>query len=193
MSERDVSDAQETRESIVRWGRSLFERGLTPGSSGNISVRLDDGYLMTPTNSCLGFLDASRLARLDREGHRLSGDAPTKELPLHFAYYQSRPTARAGGRAFAFDLRNGSFLPRRHRPRDAISPITPYVVMKSAVCPSCPIPSQVRPLLRRLLAPALPTTRRSCWPITAPSSQQVRSRPQCSKSRKSRRRRSSSF
>ena len=60
------------REDICRFGRSLFERGLTPGSSGNISVRLDDGgWLVTPTNQSLGFLDPARLARLDAKGKLL--------------------------------------------------------------------------------------------------------------------------
>ena len=79
------------REEICRLGRSLFERGLTPGSSGNISVRLDDGgWLVTPTNASLGFLDPARLSRLDADGQLVSGDAPTKEVPLHTALYQTR-------------------------------------------------------------------------------------------------------
>jgi 3-dehydro-4-phosphotetronate decarboxylase len=66
------------REEICRLGRSLFERGLTPGSSGNISVRLDDGgYMATPTNASLGSLDPARLSRLDADGRLASGDAPT--------------------------------------------------------------------------------------------------------------------
>ena len=83
------------REEICRLGRSLFERGLTPGSSGNISVKLDDGYIVTPTNASLGFLDPARLSRLDPDGRLLSGDAPTKEVPLHSALYQTRGAARA--------------------------------------------------------------------------------------------------
>src|ERR1700754_2627820 len=82
-------------ENMVKWGRSLFKRTLTAGSSGNISARLEDGYLMTPTNSCLGFLDAAKLSKLDPQGRHLSGDAPTKELPLHFAFYEQRPSSHA--------------------------------------------------------------------------------------------------
>src|SRR5262245_59119212 len=79
------------REEIVRFARSLFERGLTPGSSGNISVRLeDDGWLVTPTNASLGFLDPARLSRLDAEGRLIGGDKPTKEIPLHAAVYDTR-------------------------------------------------------------------------------------------------------
>ena len=84
------------REEICRLGRSLFERGLTPGSSGNISVKLDDGgTIVTPTNASLGFLDPVKLTRLDADGRLVSGDAPTKEVPLHSALYQTRGTARA--------------------------------------------------------------------------------------------------
>ena len=79
------------REDICRFGRSLFERGLTPGSSGNISVKLDDGgWLVTPTNASLGFLDPAKLSRLSADGKLVSGDAPTKEVPLHSALYQTR-------------------------------------------------------------------------------------------------------
>ncbi|MFE0756436.1 aldolase [Inquilinus sp. NPDC058860] len=89
-------DETRLREDICRFGRSLFERGLTPGSSGNISVRLDDGgWLVTPTNASLGFLDPARLSRLDAEGRLLSGDKPTKEIPLHGALYETRGSARA--------------------------------------------------------------------------------------------------
>src|SRR3984957_18116986 len=96
--DRAVPDSEETklRESICRYGRSLFERGLTPGSSGNISLLLDDGgWLVTPTNASLGFLDPARLSRLDANGGLSGGAPPTKEIPLHRALYESRRAARA--------------------------------------------------------------------------------------------------
>src|SRR5258706_4495034 len=84
------------REEICRLGRSLFERGLTPGSSGNISAKLDDGgWLVTPTNASLGSLDPARLSRLDAQGRLGSGDGPPKEVPLHTALYQTRCAPRA--------------------------------------------------------------------------------------------------
>ena len=90
-----MSDAR-LREDICRYGRSLFERGLTPGSSGNISVRLPDGgWLATPTNASLGFLDPARLSRLDAQGRHIAGDAPTKEIPLHTALYDTRGATKA--------------------------------------------------------------------------------------------------
>ena len=79
------------RELICRFGKSLFDRGLTAGASGNISVRLDDGgLLVTPTGSSLGFLDPARLSRLDATGKLVDGDAPTKEMALHVAFYDTR-------------------------------------------------------------------------------------------------------
>lgn len=125
------------RAAMVRWGRSLFERGLTAGSSGNISVRLDDGFLSTPTNSCLGFLDADTLSRLDADGNHLSGDKPTKELPLHFAFYRSRPSAGAVVHLHSTHATALSCLTDVD-PEDAIPPITPYVVMRVGKVPVLP-------------------------------------------------------
>src|SRR4051812_6319690 len=83
------------RERIVSLGRSMFERGLTFGSSGNISVRIADGWLMTPTGVSLGRLDPARLSKLDAEGRLVDGDKPTKESMLHLALYRERPRAGA--------------------------------------------------------------------------------------------------
>ena len=78
------------REQIVQIGKSLYDRGLAHGSAGNVSVKLDDGWLMTPTNSCLGRLDPARLSRLDANGKLLAGDKPSKETFLHIAMYRER-------------------------------------------------------------------------------------------------------
>lgn len=83
------------REQMAELGRSLYERGLAHGSAGNISVRLPDGYLLTPTNSCLGRLDPARISRLDGDGKLVSGDAPSKESFLHLNMYQERATSAA--------------------------------------------------------------------------------------------------
>jgi ribulose-5-phosphate 4-epimerase/fuculose-1-phosphate aldolase len=90
-----VSREARLREEICRIAASIFARGLTAGSSGNISARLDDGWLMTPTGASLGRLDPARLARLDAGGRLLSGDAPTKESFLHRAMYEERPGSGA--------------------------------------------------------------------------------------------------
>ena len=89
-----MNEAQ-AREAICLAGKSLFDRGLSAGSSGNISLRLGNGWLLTPTNTSLGRLDPARLAKLDEAGLHLSGDAPSKELPLHGAVYRARGAARA--------------------------------------------------------------------------------------------------
>jgi ribulose-5-phosphate 4-epimerase/fuculose-1-phosphate aldolase len=83
------------REWIALHGESLHQRGLVPGSSGNISVRLDDGYLVSPTNSCLGRLDPARIARLDADGNLLAGDPASKEAFLHTQMYAVRPNDTA--------------------------------------------------------------------------------------------------
>ncbi|PSJ59545.1 aldolase [Kumtagia ephedrae] len=121
-------------DAIARWGKSLFERGFTAGSSGNISVRTDDGYVATPTNSCLGFLDPGRLSILDGEGRHVAGDAPTKELPLHFAFYRNRPEARAVVHLHSTYATALSCLADVD-PADAVPPITPYVVMRVGTVP----------------------------------------------------------
>jgi ribulose-5-phosphate 4-epimerase/fuculose-1-phosphate aldolase len=118
------------REAICRFARSLFERGLTPGSSGNISVRLDDGgWLVTPTNASLGFLDPDRLSRLDANGKLIAGDAPTKEVPLHTALYQTRGAARAVVHLHSTHSVALSMLPEID-PRAALPPMTPYYLMR---------------------------------------------------------------
>jgi ribulose-5-phosphate 4-epimerase/fuculose-1-phosphate aldolase len=118
------------REEICRLGRSLFERGLTPGSSGNISVKLDDGgYIVSPTNASLGSLDPARLSRLGADGKLVSGDAPTKEVPLHSALYQTRGAARAVVHLHSTHSVALSMLPEID-PRAALPPMTPYYLMK---------------------------------------------------------------
>ena len=125
------------REEIVDFGRSLFERGLTAGSSGNISVRLDDGWLLTPTNACLGRLDPARLAKLDWEGRLLAGDPPSKEAFLHRAMYEERRGAAAivhlhSTHAAAVSCMHGL----DHA--DCIPPLTAYFVMKIGRLPLIP-------------------------------------------------------
>ena len=83
------------RDSICRLAKSLFDRGLTIGSSGNISVRLDDGWLMTPTGSSMGNLDPNEISKFDLSGNLIAGNNPTKESFLHIAMYDERPDSRA--------------------------------------------------------------------------------------------------
>lgn len=145
----------QVREAIMRWSRSLFERRFTVGSSGNISVRLDDGYIVTPTNSCLGFLEFGALSRLDLSGAHVSGDAPSKELPLHLAFYEARPAARAVIHLHSTYATALSCLADVDQ-ADALSPITPYAVMRLGKVPVIaykrPGSPDIAPLIREKAA-----------------------------------------
>jgi len=117
------------REEIVAFGRSLFERGLSAGSSGNLSVRLADGWLLTPTNACLGRLDPARLAKLDWDGRLLSGDPPSKEAFLHRAMYAERRGAGAIVHLHASHSAAVSCMAGLD-PHDCLPPLTAYYVMR---------------------------------------------------------------
>lgn len=132
-----TSNEPALRERIAMWGRSLFERGFTVGSSGNISVRVDDGFLVTPTNSCFGFLDPARISKLDQNWQHVGGDKPTKELPLHRAFYDVRANAGAVVHLHSTYATALSCLSDVD-PEDAIAPITPYVVMRVGRVPILP-------------------------------------------------------
>ena len=130
-------DEVRVREQIVELGRSLFDRGLTAGSSGNLSVRLEDGWLLTPTNTCLGRLDPARLSKLDWNGHLLSGDPPSKEAFLHRAMYEERHGAAAivhlhSTHSAAVSCMDGL------NPADCLPPLTAYYVMKIGRLPLIP-------------------------------------------------------
>jgi ribulose-5-phosphate 4-epimerase/fuculose-1-phosphate aldolase len=125
------------REQIVDFGKSLFERGLTAGSSGNLSARLDDGWLLTPTNASLGRLDPARLSKLDWEGRLQSGDAPSKEAFLHRAMYRERPGAGAIVHLHSTHSAAVSCMCGLNHD-DCIPPLTPYFVMKIGRLPLVP-------------------------------------------------------
>lgn len=127
----------DARREIVRWGKSLFERGLTSGASGNITVKVEGGYLATPTNSCLGFLAPERLSLLDAKAALVSGDAPTKELPLHMAFYRSRPVAGAVVHLHSTYATALSCLADVDV-NDAIPTLTPYIAMRLGQVPLLP-------------------------------------------------------
>ncbi len=117
------------REEMVMLSRSLFERGYSVGSAGNISAAVDDGILITPTNSCLGFLDPARISKVDAAGNHVSGDKPSKEIFLHRAFYQTRPNTGAVVHLHSTYATAISCLSDIN-PDDCIEPITPYVVMR---------------------------------------------------------------
>jgi 3-dehydro-4-phosphotetronate decarboxylase len=125
------------REEVVAFGRSLFDRGLSAGSSGNLSVRLADGWLLTPTNACLGHLDPARLAKLDWDGRLISGDAPSKEAFLHRAMYAER---RGAGAIVHLHASHAAAVSCMHglNHHDCLPPLTAYYVMKIGRLPLVP-------------------------------------------------------
>jgi 3-dehydro-4-phosphotetronate decarboxylase len=138
------STLSKTREALAMHGRSLFERGFTVGSSGNISVRVPGGYLMTPTNSCLGRLDPARISLVDEEWHYVSGDKPSKEMPLHSVMYETLPKTQAVVHLHSTYATALSLLPDLD-PQNALMPITPYAIMRVGrlaivpyTCPGAP-------------------------------------------------------
>ncbi len=118
------------RDQICLLGKSLFDRGLTVGSSGNISARTDEGnWLMTPTNSCLGRLEPARLSLVNAQGQLLGGDKPTKESFLHLSMYSERPDAGAVVHLHSTHSVAVSVLADIDM-QEPIPPITAYYVMK---------------------------------------------------------------
>lgn len=125
------------REQIADFGKSLFERGLTAGSSGNLSVRLSDGWLLTPTNASLGRLDPAHLSKLDWDGNLISGAPPSKEAFLHRAMYEERGSAGAIVHLHSTHSAAVSCMCGLNHD-DCIPPLTPYFVMKVGRLPLVP-------------------------------------------------------
>jgi ribulose-5-phosphate 4-epimerase/fuculose-1-phosphate aldolase len=131
-----------TRDLLVSLAASLFARGFSVGSAGNISVRLDDGYLITPTNSSLGRLEAGRISKLDTDFRHVGGDKPSKEVFMHRAFYLARQDAGAVVHLHSTQATAVSCLPDVDA-SNPIPPLTPYFVMR--VGRTMPIVSYHRP------------------------------------------------
>ncbi|SAK75641.1 aldolase [Caballeronia arationis] len=117
------------REEICVTGASLYQRGYTVGSAGNISARLADGWLITPTDVCLGRLDPAEIAKVDHEGNHVSGARPSKTLALHRRIYENNADARGVVHTHSTHL-VALTLAGVWRESDVLPPITPYYVMK---------------------------------------------------------------
>ncbi len=128
MNENQLREPQ-LREQMAELGKSLYDRGLAHGSAGNISVKLTDGYLLTPTNSCLGRLDPAKISRLDGNGKLVSGDAPSKEAFLHLGMYSERPASAAVVHLHSLHAVAVSCLEGLNYD-DVFPPITAYAVMQ---------------------------------------------------------------
>ena len=129
------------REEIVRTAKSIFDRGLTHGSTGNISAKLEDGWLLTPTGSSLGTLDPAKLSKLDWNGNLISGDKPSKENFLHLAMYEERAKAKATIGAVVHLHSTHSVavsVLADVDPNDVLPPITAYYVMRIGSLPLVP-------------------------------------------------------
>lgn len=125
-----MSEEAKLREEICAIAKSMFDRGLTCGASGNISARLSDGtLLMTPTGSSMGFLDPARISHLDARMTLLSGDPPTKEIPLHSAFYETRTGTGAVVHLHSTHSVALSVLPDTD-PEDVLPRLTPYSLMR---------------------------------------------------------------
>ena len=125
-----MSDEATLREQICLLAKSIFDRGLTGGSTGNISARTDDGgLLVSPTGTSFGRLDPARLSRFDAGGKLVDGDAPTKEMPLHTAFYETRSKAGAVVHLHSCHSVALSMLPDVD-PDNFLPPLTPYGIMK---------------------------------------------------------------
>ncbi|WP_299506977.1 class II aldolase/adducin family protein [uncultured Roseobacter sp.] len=132
-----TSNEQQTREEMAQLCASLFERGFSVGTAGNVSARVDDGLLMTPTNIRLGDIEPDRIAKLDREGQHVSGDRLSKEVFLHQALYDTRPQTGAVVHLHSTWATALSCLADLDD-EDCIPPITPYVVMRVGTVKRCP-------------------------------------------------------
>jgi len=118
------------RERICLLAKSLFDRGLTHGSTGNISARTEDGgLLVSPTGTSFGRLDPARLSRFDAAGSLVGGDPPTKEMPLHSAFYETRSSAGAVVHLHTCHAVAWSMMPEAQED-DFLLPLTPYAIMK---------------------------------------------------------------
>jgi ribulose-5-phosphate 4-epimerase/fuculose-1-phosphate aldolase len=161
-----VSDEAAARDEICRVGRSLFERGYVHASAGNISVRLDDGFLITPTDACLGTLQPGRLARIDAQGVQTAGERASKTLALHRRIYDSAPDARCVIHTHSTHL-VALTLQGVWSADDILPPITPYFVMKVGHVPLIPYHRPGDPQVAELVAARIAAMAARGTPIRA--------------------------
>ncbi len=125
-----MSSESKLREQICLLAKSMFDRGLTGGSTGNISARTEDGgLLVSPTGSSFGRLDPAELSRFDAAGQHIAGLKPTKEMPLHSAFYETRKSAGAVVHLHSCHSVAWSMMPEID-PDNVLPPLTPYAIMK---------------------------------------------------------------
>ncbi len=155
----------QAREEICRVGRSLFERGYVHATAGNISVRLDDGHLITPTDACLGFLEPAQLAKVDGGGRQLSGAPASKTLALHRAIYAADAAAACVIHTHSTHCVAMTLQPATGE--ELLPPITPYFVMKVGHVPVIPYHRPGDPAVASLVAEAIARFAAAQTPIRA--------------------------
>lgn len=151
-------DEQALREEIRRVGQSLFARGYVHATAGNISARIGDGFLITPTDACLGFLTPERLAYVDAQGKQRSGDRASKTLALHRRIYDSDTSARCVIHSHSTHL-VALTLAGAWSAEDIVPPITPYYVMKVGHVPLIPYHRPGDPAAAECVAQAIVRSR----------------------------------
>lgn len=159
-------DERALRAEVCRVGASLFQRGYVHATAGNISVRLDEGFLITPTDACLGFLEPDRLARVAAGGTHTAGDRPSKTLALHRRIYESDSTARCVIHTHSTHL-VALTLAGAWSPGDLVPPITPYYVMKVGHTPLVPYHRPGDPKVGELVASTIAAFAQRGTPIHA--------------------------
>ena len=156
----------ELREEICRVGRSLFDRGYVHATAGNISARLSDGFLITPTDACLGFLDPVALAKVGRDGSQTSGDRASKTLALHRRIYDADESAMCVIHTHSTHL-VALTLAGVWSDHDILPPITPYFVMKVGHVPLIPYQRPGDPAVSELVVNAITQMQSARTPIRA--------------------------
>ena len=166
MSQLTTSSQEAHKAEICRVGKSLFDRGYAHSTAGNISVRTDEGFLITPTDACLGFLQPEQIAFVDLQGHQLSGSPASKTLSLHQAIYQADPNARCVIHTHSTHL-VALTLQGVWSAQDIIPPITPYYVMKVGHVPLVPYYRPGDPEVAKFVAGLIATQLANHTPLRA--------------------------
>ncbi len=161
-----TGDEAALRQEVCRVGASLHARGYVHATAGNISVRLPDGFLITPTDASLGTLVPERLAKVDAQGVQLSGDRASKTLALHRRIYAAEPSAQCVIHTHSTHL-VALTLAGVWRPEDILPPITPYYVMKVGHVPLIPYHRPGDPAVGDLVAQAIAERRARGTPLRA--------------------------
>lgn len=163
-----MSDAvlDQHRQEICRIGKSLFDRGYAHSTAGNISVRTEEGFLITPTDACLGFMEPAQIAFVNVQGEQISGAPASKTLSLHQAIYRADPEARCVIHTHSTHL-VALTLMGVWTSEDILPPVTPYYVMKVGHVPLVPYHRPGDPEVAKRVAAMIESGLRADKPLRA--------------------------